>query len=448
MQRKEIRELGVGKIVTGAIVIALALGVTVFYLFYTGRFGGGSRLKITPPARVGYEWSHLAADNNIVSDYLFGRTKKLIVAKGGDGIFAATSYTIAGRLVTQEAEDSGIYGLSDQAMLLKCYVRAGDRNNAVALKEEVIKPYKMPDGLYRAFVYKDGAVEEVTSTASMIDWLDAMMEYYVSYGSDVDYKEIRNLSRNLFDGEGRLNTEKISVAKYAESLYVSLKDPSIFDEDDEGSMEQLYGTVSGDFDSNFVENSDIEEEIEGVLLSNINLRLIRDLENNGLIAQGAYEKALTAVKNGFAGGGYSFYAYATSGAMDCGDYIYSGQSTGTIDIAQNIKTMKNLAEVGELDNASFAEFKGQTINSGRIYSEFVIMTGNYSGYEAFSSYTDGMMLAYYMGDTDLYDKLSETFGKRVATKSTSPALYMIFREENDRYVFYARENLGARLSTS
>lgn len=448
MQRKEIRELGVGKIVTGAIVIALSLGVTIFYLFYTGRFGGGSRLKITPPARVGYEWSHLAADNNIVSDYLFGRTKKLIVAKGGDGIFAATSYTIAGRLVTQEAEDSGIYGLSDQAMLLKCYVRAGDRNNAVALKEEVIKRYKMPDGLYRAFVYKDGAVEEVTSTASMIDWLDAMMEYYVSYGSDVDYKEIRNLSRNLFDGEGRLNTEKISVAKYAESLYVSLKDPSIFDEDDEGSMEQLYGTVSGDFDSNFVENSDIEEEIEGVLLSNINLRLIRDLENNGLIAQGAYEKALTAVKNGFAGGGYYFYAYATSGAMDCGDYIYSGQSTGTIDIAQNIKTMKNLAEVGELDNASFAEFKGQTINSGRIYSEFVIMTGNYSGYEAFSSYTDGMMLAYYMGDTDLYDKLSETFGKRVATKSTSPALYMIFREENDRYVFYARENLGARLATS
>ena len=448
MQRKEIRELGVGKIVTGAIVIALALGVTVFYLFYTGRFGGGSRLKITQPSRVGYEWSHLAADNNIVSDYLFGRTKKLIVAKGGDGIFAATSYTIAGRLVTQEAEDSGIYGLSDQAMLLKCYVRAGDRNNAVALKEEVIKRYKMPDGLYRAFVYKDGTVEEVTSTASMIDWLDAMMEYYVSYGSDVDYKEIKNLSRNLFDSEGRLNTEKISVAKYAESLYVSLKDPSIFDEDDEGSMEQLYGTVSGDFDSNYVENPDIEEEIEGVLLSNINLRLIRDLENNGLIAQGAYEKALTAVKNGFAGGGYSFYAYATSGAMDCGDYIYSGQNTGTIDIAQNIKTMKNLAEVGELDNASYAEFKGQAINSGRIYSEFVIMTGNYSGYEAFSSYTDGMMLAYYMGDTDLYDKLSETFGKRVATKSTSPALYMIFREENDRYVFYARENLGARLATS
>ena len=134
--------------------------------------------------------------------------------------------------------------------------------------------------------------------------------------------------------------------------------------------------------------------------------------------------------------------------MDCGDYIYSGQSTGTIDIIQNVKTMKNLAEVGELDSSSFAEFKGQVMNNGRIYTEFLILTGNYSGREALSAYADGMMIAYYQGDTDLYNKLSDTLGKRVATKSTSPALYMVFREENDRYVFYARENLSTRLATS
>ena len=450
MQRKGIAEIGKGKIVTGAIIIALALGVTIYYLFYTGRFGGGSKLKITSPVHVGYEWSHLAADNNIVSDYLFGRTKKLIVEKGGDGILAVSTYTIAGRLVTQEADNSGIYMLSDQALLLKCYVRAGDRSNAVALKEEVIKRFKLPDGTYRSYLSGDGsnAGGSLTTESSMLDWLDAMMEYYVSYGSDGDYKEIKNLAGNLFDGEGRLNTEKISVAKYSESLYVSLGDTDIFSEEDEGSLEQLYGTISGETDGEEVENTDTEEEIEGVLLSNINLRLIRDLENNGLIAQGAYEKALTAVKNGFAGENYPFYAYATSGAMDCGDYVYSGQSTGTIDIAQNVKTMKNLAEVGELDSISYAEFKGQAMNTGRIYNEFVMMTGNYSGREAMSSYADGMMMAYYMGDTDLYNRLSDTLGTRVATKSTSPALYMIFREENDRYVFLARENLSTRLVTS
>ena len=195
-------------------------------------------------------------------------------------------------------------------------------------------------------------------------------------------------------------------------------------------------------------NEEEQEDVEGVLLSNINLRLIRDLENNGLVAQGAYEKSLKAVKDGFAGAGYAFYAYATIGKIDSGDYLYSGQSTGSFDISHNVRTMRNLAEVGELDGESFAEFKGMVINSGRIYTEYVIMTGNYSGREALSSYTDGLMMAYYMEDKDLYGKLSDTLGKRVATKSTSPALYMIFREENDRYVFYARENLGTRLVTS
>ena len=243
---------------------------------------------------------------------------------------------------------------------------------------------------------------------------------YVVYGSDGDYEEIRSLTAVLFDAGGRLKPEKIDVAKYAETLYVSLKDPSTFSEDGrEGSLEQLYGTITGDEESADAVREETREKIEGVLLSNINLRLIRDLETNGLIASGAYDKSLKAVKDGFAGSGYSFYAYSTSGEMDCGDYIYSGQDIGAIDIAQNIKTMKHLAEVGELDDASFAEFKGMVINSGRIYTEYVIMTGNYSGREALSSYTDGLMMAYYMEDKDLYGKLSDTLGKRVATKPCS-----------------------------
>ena len=450
MQRRDISEIGRGKVITWALIVALVLGATVFYLFYTGRFGGGSKLKITAPVRLGYDWSKVAANNNIVSDYLFGRTKTLIVEKGGDGILAATSYTIAGRLVSQEAVNSGTYGLSDQSLLLKCYVRSGDRVKAIALKEEVIKRFKLSDGTYRSFVYSDPekANDSVSSASAMVEWLDAMMEYYVTYGSDVDYNEIKSLVEVLFDAEGRLKPEKISVAKYAESLYVSLEDTSSIKEGDMGTLEQRYGTITGDAEGVFVDNNDKQEEIEGVILSSINLRLIRDLESNKLITEGAYEKALKSVKDGFAGAGYSFYAYATSGKMDCGAYIYSGHDIGSIDIGQNLKTMKNLAEVGELDSSSYSEFKESVINSGRIYNEFVLMTGNYSGQEALNAYTDGMMIAYYMGDTDLYAKLANTLGKRVATKSTSPAIYMIFREENERYVFYARENLSCRMATS
>ena len=449
MQRRSIAEIGVSKLVTGAIIVVLVLGAAIFYLFYTGRFGGGSRLNLTSPTRVGHDWSDIAADNNIVSDYLFSRTKKLVVAKGGDGILAATTYMIAGRLVAQEAENSGVYELSDQALLLKCYVRAGDGQNAIALKNEVMKRFRLSDGAYKTFVYSDEAKnsEELISVSSSIAWLDALMEYYGSYGNDDDYKEIKHLAGLLFDNEGRLIPEQISVAKYAESLYVSLKDETVRNEED-ASLEQVYGTITGDSEGEPAERDEIQEDYEGVLLSNINLRLIRDLENNDIIAQGAYEKSLKAVKDGFAGSGYAYYAYATIGNLDSGDYLYSGQSTGSFDISHNVKTMKNLAEVGELDGESFAEFKSMVVNNGRIYTTYVIMTGNYSGREAVNAYSDGMLLAYYMGDTDLYDRLSNTLGKRVATKSSSPALYMIFREENDRYIFYSRENFAARLATS
>ena len=213
-------------------------------------------------------------------------------------------------------------------------------------------------------------------------------------------------------------------------------------------MEKVYGTLSGDSDSELVDSTELTEDVEGVLLSNLNLRLIRDLETNGLIAEGAYEKALKAVKDGYAGAGFAFYAYATSGSMDCGAYIYSGQNVGMIDLLQNVKTMKNLAEVGELDNSTFSEFKGSVMNSGRIYRNYSLLTESYSGSEALSAYTDGIMIAYYMGDKDLFDKLSDTLGNRVATKSTSPALYMIFREEGERYVFYAKDNFSTRLATS
>ena len=155
MQRKSIADMGKGKIITGAITVALALGAVVFYLFYTGRFGGGSKIKLSGSVRVGHDWSDIAADNNIVSDYLFGRSKNLLVAKGGDGVFASTTYKIAGRLVSQESENSGVYELTDQALLLKCYVRAGDRANAVTLKNEVTKRFRLADGSYNTFVYGD-----------------------------------------------------------------------------------------------------------------------------------------------------------------------------------------------------------------------------------------------------------------------------------------------------
>ena len=49
-------------------------------------------------------------------------------------------------------------------------------------------------------------------------------------------------------------------------------------------------------------------------------------------------------------------------------------------------------------------------------------------------------------DTDLYDRICTLLGVRVATYSSSPALSMIYRQQDDRFYFTARENLEVSLA--
>ena len=98
----------------------------------------------------------------------------------------------------------------------------------------------------------------------------------------------------------------------------------------------------------------------------------------------------------------------------------------------------------ELDDFSYNELKNHIINERRIFSSYYIVTGNYGGSEAYKQYSYALELAYDMDDRDLYRGICNSVGSRVATKSSSPAIYMIFREQDGRYVFYASDNLGVR----
>ena len=84
------------------VSLAVILLVGGGYLFYAKVFGNAAKIKLYETAVPGYEWQDIAADNNIVSDYLWSRTKKLMLSDGS--ILIPSSYMIEGRLVTQEAE--------------------------------------------------------------------------------------------------------------------------------------------------------------------------------------------------------------------------------------------------------------------------------------------------------------------------------------------------------
>ena len=357
-------------------------------------------------------------------------------------ILIPSSYMIEGRLVTQEAEVSEIYDLSDQALLLKCYVRSGDRLAAASLKNEVIKQFKTYTGLYLSTV---GADIDYSVISDNVEWLDAFLEYYSLYGTADDYEEIKQLTDALFDDNGELIPESLTIAKYVDTMYVSTDDHGDGDGED-SSLEQIYGAFVGEESQEQVDRDDPETEVIGVKISDIDLKLIYNLEQNGLIAGGSYDKALATVKDSVCGGGIPYYAYAYQNTDSGINYIYSGTENAAISMTETIKTMKNLAEMNELDAASYNELRNLIMNTGFIYMYYYITTGNYSENIAYDAYVDAMQIAFLKGDADLYGMICNRIGMRVATKSTSSALYMVFREEDGRYVFYASDNLGVRLA--
>ena len=422
------------------VSLAVILLIGGGYLFYAKVFGNAAKIKLYETAVPGYEWQDIAADNNIVSDYLWSRTKKLMIAEGT--VLIPSSYMIEGRLVTQEAEVSGIYDLSDQALLLKCYVRSGDRLAAASLKNEVIKQFKTYNGLYLSTV---GADTDYAVTSDNVEWLDAYLEYYSLYGTADDYEEIKELTAALFDGNGELNPESLTIAKYVDTMYVSTDDHGD-GEGEDSSLEQIYGAFVGEEFQEEVDRDDPETEVIGVKISDIDLKLIYNLEQNGLIAGGSYDNALAIVQGAVCGGGIPYYAYAYQNTGSGINYIYSGTENAAITMTETIKTMKNLAEMNELDAASYNELRNLIMNTGFIYMYYYITTGNYSESIAYDAYVDAMQIAFLKGDTDLYGTICNRIGMRVTTKSTSSALYMVFREVDGRYVFYASDNLGVRLA--
>ena len=432
--------------IIAVLLVVFAVSSVTAYLLYVRTFGNAEQIALTPHENPGYEWEQIAADNNIMSNYLWGRTKKLMLTNGGDEFMIPTYYKIAGRLVSQPAESSLVYDLSDQAWLLDCYVEAGEAVAARNLKNRIVSRFHSGNGAYFSFTGEKVPAEqkEIKTTEDNLAWLEAYLRYYCSYGTNRDFEEIKMLISALFDETGAVRPEHLDVARYVDSLYYSLDKPEDADPNGNSSLDEAYGINKDGGQETAEESGTNLKQVVGVKLSNVRLSLIYDLEKNGLIAQGAYERALKLVKDAKDGDGVPFYAYAYEKTENGINYIYSGSRAGTVDVGESVMVMANLARMKELDGFSYNELKNLILNERRLYSSYYIVTGNYGGAEAYRQYSYALGLAYDMDDRDLYRGVCNCIGVRVATRSSSPAIYMVFREQDGRYVFYASDNLGAR----
>ena len=402
------------KIITIVIIALAALILGGGYLLYQRYYGGAVKFDIQTAPAVDYEHRQTASSHGIVSNYLWMRTKNLMLGQDGDSLFIPSSYMIAGRLSYQDAESSGEYRLADQALLLDMYVRSGDRLSAMRLKEQILN-------------YYDFAAE---SNSGVSAFLTAYLDYYISYGSVNDGDKIQELVGVLFDEEGSMRTESLSVAVYEQGSFYSLDEPG---DGSYSSLEQIGEDAPAEY-----------TDVTGIEISSIDLRLIRNLENNGLLPVGSYERNLELVLGSQVSSSVPLFAYAYADGI----YIYSHNVAAAVDVESAVVTMRHLAQVGELPDDAYNWLKMQIINSGVIRQQYYYSYGTTEDAEAVNIYPDIMHIALELGDDDLYDRACTLEGSRVATYTSSPALSMIYREEDGRFVFYARENLDVCLAVT
>lgn len=391
-------------------VIAAAVVLFGLYLIYLNVFVDQHRLNLKHKTVASSEYRTIAADNNILPSYMWRRINNILIEDG----YIMSDYMLEGRLATQDAEPSGKFLLKDQALLLSKYLSDSDRVSSKSLVKKINEDFRNSDGSYRAAFYSDGTDDISYTNGDELAFLEAYIEYYSAYGSSADLDNIKLLINIVFDDSGNIREENLRSTSYE---------------------------TETDSESDF--------DFEGVKISDIDLELISNLENNSLLPAGAFDRNKGLVTGALASDDIPYYAYAYT-VSDTGEivYIYAGNGAAAISVADSVRTMINLASVDLLPDGVYYQFKTNLINDTILYGSYFITTGLTGGNEIQGSYCDVLSLARLKGDTDLFRTCCRIMSIRVATKKESRAIYMIFRSENGRYVFYGDENLKTYLVTN
>ncbi|MBR2524600.1 MAG: hypothetical protein IKE53_09235 [Clostridiales bacterium] len=418
-------------------IAAAAIVLVGLYLIYLNVFVNKHRLDLVHNTYTTSEYRNIAAESSIMPSYMWSRVEKIL--KDGDYIMSA--YMLEGRLATQDAEPSGRYLLTDQSLLLLKYIAEGDRISARNLVGKINEDFRMEDGSYRAVFTGEGEESSLYTNRDELAFLEAYIEYYSAYGNSDDMDNIRALVDIIFDGDGMIRSESLSGATYSTSENVS---SVMTDEDIKPTFDTIYGA-----EGVMVEGGTAEEDTfdyEGVRTGDINLELLGNLERNKLIPEGTTARYEEIVTGALASPDIPYYAYAyTKDQAGNVVYVYSTGKAATISVSESLRTMLNLARVGLLPQNVYSQFKTNLINDSVLLDSYYIATGLTGGSEIQSSYVDLLALAKYQKDTDLFRTVSRIISIRVATKQQSRALYLIFRNTDDRYVFFGEENLKAYL---
>jgi hypothetical protein len=437
------------KLIWICVAVAAILVLGGLYLWYASTYGNAKKIVVPSNFGIEYEWQEIASNNGIVTDFLWARTRSVMVEDASDGVLIPSSYVVKGRLATQPSAESGMYNLRDQAMLLNIYVSQGDRSRASQLQERVLELFASGDsGLLVSTVYADTCegdkeLEGLVSVYDNMIWLESFVNYYSLYGTSQNFDWLQGYVGVLFDHEGMPIVEDLSVETYIENAYVGVTDDELSEVDSQS------GSLTN-FSQEANQTQEQDEQMTayvGVKISSIRLQLVDTLETNELLPEGSYDRLLQIVLDSRVSPELPLYAYAYTFLEDGSiSYVYEANRAARISVSESVQTMYNLALVGQLPQESYAWLKTQLMNNASLSDTYSMISGMLEGDKATDVYDEILRIAYLNEDSSFFERVCSFVGYRVATLSSSEVLSMIFRSSNGRFICYASDNLGVFLA--
>ena len=428
--------------IIAAAVILIAAGVLLF-IFRDRIFERG----IKPDAARVVPTDEMLAEvgaGGYRPDLQLSRMKKLMVKDSETSPYILSWYLLPGQLQTMTPAQSAFVDVTDQALLMRFYIAKGDRKSAKKLSDAIAKDFSDGSGgllgtlpiedIERltgkaptaAYAPELEPADRVTGTSIEADfsYLRALLEYTGRWGGTEEWERIGALAGAIYQPESGFINDHVVVPSPTSEWMVGLVDYA-----------------------EYLEEMALEPETyRAMKLCAIDLRALQILASADESYAPMFERALQIVREGQISGEVPLFALAYSEGE--GDYIYFTGQEARADTVSSLRTMLHLSEVSALPRESLSWIREQIFNIGYLYSEYDIITGTAaSDVEATEAYGLILQIAVTEGDFDLYARTLTRLSRSLATLETSPARYMIFREEGERRrVTTAADNLTALLA--
>lgn len=378
-----------------------------------------------------------------IPSYMYSKTKEMLIRKQGTSPYILSWYLLPGQLSGMTDGQSQYLESTDQILLLRLYVKEGDRKSAKTLLKAIDKDFtddngnivghrliteitrlsgKAPKNAYVTELENPDLTTGVSLEADCA-YLRALLEYYARWGTADDWSRIEELATLIYPQGGQFLYDRVVDPVQSANFLVGLEDSEAF------------------LDA----NPEISEAYPALMLSALDLEAFRMLADADPKYQPMYEDALALVKGGLLTENVPLYSLAYS--KDAGGYVYYAGKETEVQLVPSLKTMLHLAEVGELPKESLAWVKEQIFNSGYLFERYDIISGNpKSDAEATEAYGLVLQISAAAGDADLYLRTLSRLERSLATMDTSAAKYLIFRSAgSSRNMITAEDNLQTLL---